>query len=349
MECWTKEKWVCPESGDVEILAKAMRLFDPAYDAERGFGWAYERGGRGEPTYVLPWPAVPNPPLWYNADCIYLVNTTLKELGYHLMGETPGEQSPHMKFFCVKSMEEAEPGDIYYSYSHAGIIASQPWQVEGWIEKIEPDGTVVQTLEWGKYWTGTYFEATRRFGGSIGLHPWAYQPPVILRPKKLVYEVICEGVVMERLAADQRVDDPLLLDLDGNGIKTVGLSAGIHFDHDKNGHKELTGWVAPGDGMLMLDLNGNGRLDSGRELFGGDTVMPNGVKAANGFQALAYYDANADGKIDALDPVWSQLKVWQHNDVLLTPIGLDDGQDYATAASDTGQRYFVAQESSGCG
>jgi hypothetical protein len=107
--------------------------------------------------------------------------------------------------------------------------------------------------------------------------------------------------------------DPLLLDLNGKGITTVGLDAGLHFDHDGNGLKELTGWVAQGDGMLMLDKNGNGLLDDGSELFGDWMLLPDGTQAANGFQALIYYDANSDGKIDAQDPIWSQLRIWQAN------------------------------------
>lgn len=106
---------------------------------------------------------------------------------------------------------------------------------------------------------------------------------------------------------------PIILDLDGNGIQTLGTDAGIHFDHDGNGFKELSGWVAPGDGMLMLDRDADSSLDNGSELFGNFTPLANGMLAVNGFQALAQFDANGDGKIDASDPVWSQLKVWQHD------------------------------------
>ncbi|MFH0825053.1 MAG: recombinase family protein [Pseudomonadota bacterium] len=105
--------------------------------------------------------------------------------------------------------------------------------------------------------------------------------------------------------------DPLLLDLDGDGIGTVGFDAEIRFDHDGNGFKDLTGWVGAGDGMLVLDANGNNKLDNGRELFGDFMILPTGMRAANGFQALAYYDSNSDGKIDANDPIWSRLRIWQ--------------------------------------
>jgi hypothetical protein len=116
---------------------------------------------------------------------------------------------------------------------------------------------------------------------------------------------------------------PIILDLDGNGIQTLGTDAGIHFDHDGNGFKELSGWVAPGDGVLMLDRDADAVLDNGSELFGNFTPLANGMLAVNGFQALAQFDSNGDGKIDANDPIWSQLKIWQH-DPEATDIGDPD-------------------------
>lgn len=107
--------------------------------------------------------------------------------------------------------------------------------------------------------------------------------------------------------------DPLVLDLDDSGIQTVGTSAGVHFDFDGNGFKELSGWVAPGEGVLMLDKDANGYLDNGAELFGDFTPLLNGLLAVNGFQALAQYDFNSDGRIDVQDPIWPELMVWQHD------------------------------------
>gem|GEM_PF-1335178 len=107
---------------------------------------------------------------------------------------------------------------------------------------------------------------------------------------------------------------PILLDLDRDGvIQTLGTSAGTHFDHDGNGFKELSGWVAEGDGILVFDRNINESIDNGSELFGNFTPLANGMLAVNGFQALAQFDVNGDGKVDANDPIWSQLKVWQHD------------------------------------
>ncbi|MEW6141434.1 MAG: hypothetical protein AB1733_24690, partial [Thermodesulfobacteriota bacterium] len=62
----------------------------------------------------------------------------------------------------------------------------------------------------------------------------------------------------------------------------------------------------------MIDTNGNGTLNSGSELFGDFMMLPNGVRADNGFQALSYYDSSGDGKIDSHDPIWSRLQIWRY-------------------------------------
>jgi len=107
--------------------------------------------------------------------------------------------------------------------------------------------------------------------------------------------------------------DPLTLDLDGDGIETVGVSSTnpILFDHDGDGIKNGTGWVASDDGMLVLDRNGNGSIDSGRELFGDSTIKSNGQVATNGFNALADIDSNADGVVNSTDTQYANLRIWR--------------------------------------
>lgn len=88
--------------------------------------------------------------------------------------------------------------------------------------------------------------------------------------------------------------DPLTLDLDGDGIETIGINANnnVLFDHDGDGAKHGTGWVSADDAMLVLDRNNNGTIDNGRELFGDNTQLANGRFAADGFAALAELDIN---------------------------------------------------------
>ena len=61
---------------------------------------------------------------------------------------------------------------------------------------------------------------------------------------------------------------PLILDLDGNGVETVSVNDGVYFDHDGNGFAEKSGWVSKDDAILVRDLNNNGQIDDGSELFG---------------------------------------------------------------------------------
>ncbi|MEY4765486.1 MAG: hypothetical protein RI907_2159, partial [Pseudomonadota bacterium] len=115
----------------------------------------------------------------------------------------------------------------------------------------------------------------------------------------------------EEVPKPRPVVDPIVLDLDSDGVETVALTGAVHFDHAGDGFAELTGWVAPDDGMLVRDIDGNGSITSGKELFGSETLLLSGAKAANGFLALAELDTNLDKVIDANDAAFSQLKVWR--------------------------------------
>lgn len=106
--------------------------------------------------------------------------------------------------------------------------------------------------------------------------------------------------------------DPLAIDLDGDGIETIGISsAPVLFDANGDGLKTGTGWLKGDDAWLVRDLNGNGTIDTGAEMFGDQTVLANGNKATSGLQALAALDSNGDGQINASDAAFSQLKIWQ--------------------------------------
>ncbi|RPD87432.1 iron-regulated protein FrpC [Neisseria weixii] len=106
--------------------------------------------------------------------------------------------------------------------------------------------------------------------------------------------------------------DPLVLDLDGDGIETVGTQgySGALFDHDKDGIRTSTGWAAA-DGLLVIDRNSDGLINNGGELFGDSTVLKDGSNAAHGYAALAESDTNSDGKVDAQDADFDKLKVWR--------------------------------------
>jgi len=117
--------------------------------------------------------------------------------------------------------------------------------------------------------------------------------------------------------------DPLVFDLDGDGVETIGTNAGILFDHKGDGIKFGTGWVNADDGILVYDKNGNGTIDNGRELFGdnhrANEGTANEIRFTDGFHALKHYDLFSnhagfnDGVIDQKDEVFKKLQIWRDN------------------------------------
>ena len=103
---------------------------------------------------------------------------------------------------------------------------------------------------------------------------------------------------------------PIVLDLAGTGVKTVGSNMGVHFDLSGNGSHQQVGWIGSGSGFLVRDINHDGIINNGTELFGTATTLASGAKAPDGFAALSQLDTNHDGVIDAKDAAFNELGVW---------------------------------------
>jgi Ca2+-binding RTX toxin-like protein len=115
--------------------------------------------------------------------------------------------------------------------------------------------------------------------------------------------------------------DPLVLDLDGNGIEFSNLaSSRVYFDLDGDKFAEHTAWLKGSDGFLVVDANHNGRIDDIAEMFGGVGV--------SGYQELAGYDSNHDGVVDARDTNFSELRIWRD----LNQNGVTDAGELQTLA-----------------
>lgn len=86
--------------------------------------------------------------------------------------------------------------------------------------------------------------------------------------------------------------DPLIIDLGGNGIKTTSINKGVFFDVKGSGFAQQNGWVGPEDGLLVRDINGDGNINDGRELFGDQTILKNSKKAVNDLAVIRGTDGN---------------------------------------------------------
>jgi hypothetical protein len=103
---------------------------------------------------------------------------------------------------------------------------------------------------------------------------------------------------------------PVVLDLNGDGIKTLSIEEGVQFDILANGQMTQTGWISPNDGLLVMDRNGDQIINDGSELFGSSTVLSDGSPSPDGFAALGELDSTHDGVINQSDISFAKLRVW---------------------------------------
>ena len=152
-------------------------------------------------------------------------------------------------------------------------------------------------------------------GGALTLNfatgQYSYQPPspiTVTATEVFNYSIVDADGDQASAALSvtiTAVAPPVVLDLDGDGVEFVSSAAGVRFDYDGDGHAELTAWVGPDDGLLVLDRNGDGRINEGSELVFAE-------KGLTDLQGLAAnYDSNGDGQFNGSDAEFSSFGVWR--------------------------------------
>jgi hypothetical protein len=144
---------------------------------------------------------------------------------------------------------------------------------------------------------------------------WSYQVGTAASIGNHTYSAKIVGSGSQQLATSSNftlniLASPLVLDMNGDGVQTLGIEEGVQFDLLNTGTAQQVGWVDKHDGLLVIDLNQDGVINTGAELFGSSTALTQGGLAEDGWLALAQFDLDTDGRIDAKDAVFKDLQVW---------------------------------------
>lgn len=135
-----------------------------------------------------------------------------------------------------------------------------------------------------------------------------------------------EEININQAAGDARQKDPLVINFGGTAAQLQNRR--FLFDIAGNGQMEKVPLLNAGSGFLALDLNGNGRIDTGKELFG--------TASGNGFADLAGHDSDGNGWIDENDPIFGELRVW-------TPAGTGAGTLNSLQQKNVGALFLGSQ------
>jgi hypothetical protein len=188
-------------------------------------------------------------------------------------------------FTCYDSQGRIISGDTITLTIRAGQTTSESISVRTWQETVSMGGRNVMTADTP---TG---EGNEDFSFEVVDGPGYQVAPQPQMPVTIVDNT------------PYRWHSPLTIDLNGDGVKTLSIDKGVKFDLLGNGSAQSVGWVSAKDGLLAVDSNGNGKIDNGKELFGGNV--------GDGFAKLASFDSNGDGLVNASDKGFSSLKIWQ--------------------------------------
>jgi hypothetical protein len=159
-------------------------------------------------------------------------------------------------------------------------------------------------------------------------------------------QVLHGSAVTATTRVARALDCPLVLSINRKSLYIfTSVDDGVLFDLDADGSRDRVSWPEPASDVafLAVDRNGDGRITSGKELFGRHTVRG----ATNGMNALMKLTAESSsgsvrGGINLDDPLFRTLLLWtdaNHNGIseaaelrpahqVLSDIGLGFGRHH---------------------
>ncbi|WP_413536280.1 hypothetical protein [Rahnella inusitata] len=220
-------------------------------------------------------------------------NTEIKDANLQFI-ENIGNNIPFLNPFIDQLNKNQAARDAYASLIDESDLTPE-----------EKNKYYAELAEYTKRKSSEFKKSSDNFNITLANNPGLASHPALLIP--IALGTYFGPSILEAL----RASSPIILDLDGDGVENISLSEGVYFDHDGNAFAEKSGWVGKDDGLLVLDINQDGQIDSGRELFGNNTYLKDGTLAKNGYLALQELDDDHNGIIDSVDAIWQQLNVWQ--------------------------------------
>lgn len=101
-------------------------------------------------------------------------------------------------------------------------------------------------------------------------------------------------------AGNAVMKDPLVINFDAPSAMLSGNK--FSFDIDCDGSPDQISRLMAGSGFLSIDLNNDGIINDGSELFG--------PESGDGFADLSLYDLDSNSWIDENDAVFDRLRIW---------------------------------------
>ncbi len=126
-----------------------------------------------------------------------------------------------------------------------------------------------------------------------------------------VYEITLSltGSISISSGSNTKTKDPILIDLDNNGI---AFDNEKQFDIDEDGKAETVNWISKNDGVLFADYDKNGKISSMNEMFGDSD------KFSTGIEKLLFFDQDNNKVINSFDNIFKYLKIEKGDGSILT-------------------------------
>ena len=102
------------------------------------------------------------------------------------------------------------------------------------------------------------------------------------------------------LKAGDALIDPLVINFAASAAKLTATK--YSFDLDSDGTSDQVSFAGAGSGFLALDVNKDGVINNGSELFG--------PQSGDGFGELAAFDSDGNNWIDENDAIYDKLRIW---------------------------------------